>query len=68
MPLPFLKYIHTEGKVFLPVEGQREKSKTDVFGSGDVKEVSAIKQSCYIPKRARQLEAEVLLFMGKGQS
>lgn len=32
------------------MEGQREKSKIGVFGSGDVKEVSAIKQPCIHPE------------------
>lgn len=32
------------------MEGQREKSKIGVFGSGDAKEVSAIKQRCIHPE------------------
>lgn len=54
MPLPSLKYIHTEGKVsFLPVEGQCKKIKIGVFGSRDMKEVSALKQPRIHPEMCR---------------
>lgn len=65
LPLPSLKYRRTEGKVsFLPVEDQREESKIGIFANGDGKEVPGVNQ---ILKGAGQREAEVLLFMGKGQ-
>jgi len=52
--LPSLKYVRTEGKLsFLPVEGQREKSKRGDFGSRDVRGVSTVKQPCIRPETCR---------------